>query len=267
MHENDYHLKMNLPIITVVAGPTGSGKTTWICQQIRNTTSHENIIYFSPGTGKVPIDQTRIAAEFPKVKVFSDGQEIEFLSELATAGNAYIEIGFYLELSAIQTILDNLPYQAVAVLPANLPDSEYHTWARKIIIGAEINATIIPTQMWRVPSNGQVIDEDSLKEFWYEITYGAYGVVNRAKGIFDVADGRSLYADFVAGIPTTDFLELDLPRHLAGRPQRFSGIEVLGKNLDESAMRQTLADCYLTDAAIAQYQEQVTQILLEEGSE
>lgn len=255
---------MSSPIITVVAGPAGSGKTTWICQQIQKTTSNENVIYFSPGTGKVPIDQTRLGAEFPEIKVFSDGQEVEFLTKLATSGNVYIELGFYLELNSIQSILNHLPYQTVAILPPHLQDSEYHPWADKIILGADIDISIIPNKLWRVPSDGQVIDEDSLKEFWYEVSHNAYGQVNRAKGIFDVADGRSLYADFVAGVPAADFWELDLPRHLEGRPQRFSGIEVWGHNLDESAMRQTLADCFLTDSAIAQYQEQVTQILLEE---
>lgn len=255
---------MNLPIINVVAGPAGCGKTTWICQQMQNLNSDGNIIYFSPGTGKVPIDQTRVFAEFPEVKVFCDGQEVEFLTHLATAKKVYVEIGFYLELSAISQILDNLSYQAVAILPPHLKDSEYHAWAEKIIAGADIDTHITPTQIWRAPSSGQVIDEDSLQEFWYEITHGAYGSVTRAKGIFDVADGRALYADFAAGVPATDFLELDLPRHLEGRPQRFSGIEVLGQNLDESAMRQTLGDCYLSEVAITQYQEQVKQILMEE---
>lgn len=68
----------------------------------------------------------------------------------------------------------------------------------------------------------------------------------------------------MAGVPATDFLELDLPRHLEGRPQRFSGVEILGQSLDESAIRQTLQDCYLSETAIAQYQEQVKQILVEE---
>jgi hypothetical protein len=60
---------MNIPKITVVAGLAGSGKTTWITQQIDcsvNATS--NILYFSPGTGNVPIDQTRIKSEHPTVK-------------------------------------------------------------------------------------------------------------------------------------------------------------------------------------------------------
>lgn len=255
---------MSLPIITVVAGPAGCGKTTWICQQMQNTVLSKNVIYFSPGTGNVPIDQTRLAAEFPEVKVFSDGQEVEFLNQLATAEIAYMEIGFYLELGAIQQILDNLSYRAVAILPPHLKDSEYHAWADKIVLGTDVDTNITQIQLWRAPTSGQVIDEDSLHEFWYEITHGAYGKVTRAKGIYDVADGRSLYADFTAGVPTTDFLELDLPRNLEGRPQRFSGMEVLGQNLDESAIRQTLQDCYLSEVAIAQYQEQVKQILIEE---
>jgi G3E family GTPase len=114
-----------------------------------------------------------------------------------------------------------------------------------------------------VCTTGQVIDENSLEDFWYEITHGAYGEVIRAKGIFDVNDGRSIYCDFVAGVPQTGFLELDLPRYLEGRPQRFSGLEISGKNLDEPALKSTLSDCCLSDYLISQYQQQVKQILLE----
>lgn len=255
---------MSIPIITVIAGCSGCGKTHWICQQLRNASCTENVVYFSPGTGNVPIDQIRLSAEFPEVKVVNDQQEGEFLSQIIGSEIIYIELGFYLELGATEQILGSLPYQSVAVLPPHLKDSEYHAWAKKIVRGAEINTNMNQNQIWRAPTIGQVIDEESLHEFWYELSHGAYGKVSRAKGIFDVADGRSLYADFILGLPTTDFLELDLPRHLEGRPQRFSGLEVLGENLDESAMKQTLQDCYLSDAAIAQYQEQVKQILIEE---
>lgn len=255
---------MNVPMITVVAGVSGCGKTHWICQQLRKTSAAENVIYFSPGTGNVPIDQIRLNAEFPEVKVVSEQQELEFLSQLTGSEMVYIELGFYLELKAIEQILGNLSYQSVAVLPPHLEDSEYHVWAEKIVKGINIDTNITQNQIWRAPTIGQVIDEESLNEFWYELSHGAYGKVSRAKGIFDVADGRSLYADFVLGVPTIDFLELDLPRHLEGRPQRFSGLEVWGQKLDESAIKQTLQDCYLSDGAIAQYQEQVKQILIEE---
>ncbi|MFK0731092.1 MAG: GTP-binding protein [Gloeotrichia echinulata GP01] len=254
---------MTIPIITVVAGPTGSGKTTWICQQIRDIAAVEKVIYFSPGTGNVPIDQNRIAAEFPGIQIFGDGQEIEFVHQIPQADAVYIEIGFYLQLGAIAFVLDNLTYRAIAVLPPHLQNSEYHNWAQEIIQGAPALTNTVEN-LWRAASSGQVIDQNSLEEFWYEITHGAYGIVTRAKGIFDVNDGRSLYGDFVADVPQTDFLELDLPRYLEGRPQRFSGLEVVGTNLNEAALRQTLSDCCLSDVAILQYQQQVKEILLQE---
>ncbi|MBD2197281.1 MULTISPECIES: CobW C-terminal domain-containing protein [Calothrix] len=252
-----------IPLITVVAGPVGCGKTTWIEQQLR-LQQRDKVLYFSPGTGAVPIDQTRLVAEFPTVKVFNDSERVEFLNQLALADAVYLELGFYLELSAVTQILDNLHYQAIAVLPPNLQNSEWHEWANQIIPGANISNTATQARIWRASSTGEVLDENSLDEFWYELTHGAYGQVIRAKGIFNIADGRYLYADYVAGVPKNDFLELDLPRHLEGRPQRFSGIEVFAQDLDEATVAQTLGDCCLSDMAILNYQEQTKQLLAEE---
>lgn len=253
---------MSTPIITVISGTSGSGKTTWLYQQLRDMTAIDKVIYFSLGTGNVPIDQTRIASEFPEIQIFGDGQQVEFFQQISQAEAVYIELGFYFELKAIAQILNNLTYRAIAVLPPELKNSEYHSWANEIVLGASAPTTTAEN-LCRVATNGQVIDENSLEEFWYEITHGAYGIVTRAKGIFDVNDGRSLYCDFVAGVPQTDFLELDLPRYLDGRPQRFSGLEVVGKNLDEAALKQTLSDCCLSDVAILQYQREVKEILLQ----
>jgi Cobalamin synthesis protein cobW C-terminal domain len=265
---------MLLPNITVVAGLAGAGKTTWICQEIANKIATPNfppnVLYFSPGTGNLPIDQTCLSAEFPQVQVFFDGQEVEFIKQLALSDLAYIEIGFYLDLSSISKLLGDKSYNRVAIVSENSNDSEYHSWAQKIISGALIqdNFTknhLTQNQLWRAPISGQVIDEESLREFWYEITNGAYGNITRCKGVFDVADGRSLYADFVAGVPSPEFIELNLPRNLEGRPERFSGMEVLGENLDAVVIKQTLEDCCLSDAAILQAQEQVKEALLDEG--
>ena len=253
---------MFLPMITVVAGLFGSGKTTWISQKIRDVPSVEKVIYFCPGTGNVPIDQTKIATEFPNLKLFGDGQEIEFLYQIPTADSVYIELGSYLQLDSVSKILDHLTYHAIAVIPPELKNSEYNHWANEIIYGAPA-PMIIGENLWRVGTTGQVIDENSLEEFWYEVTHGAYGTVIRAKAIFDVNDGRSLYCDFLNGVPEIGFLELDLPRHLQGRPRRFSGIEIVGKNLDETALKSTLSDCCLSESLIFQYQQQVQQILLE----
>jgi G3E family GTPase len=85
--------------------------------------------------------------------------------------------------------------------------------------------------------------------------------VQRAKGIFDLADGRAFHFNFVAGLPQTETTELKLPRWLKGRPDRFSGIEVVGENLDQSAIAQALEDCCLEDRAIAYYQQQIRDSL------
>ena len=48
---------MTVPLINVVAGCAGSGKTAWIHQQIQDTSVEDkDIIYFSPGTGNVSIE-------------------------------------------------------------------------------------------------------------------------------------------------------------------------------------------------------------------
>ncbi|PSB47750.1 GTPase, G3E family protein, partial [filamentous cyanobacterium Phorm 6] len=103
----------------------------------------------------------------------------------------------------------------------------------------------------------------SLDLFWYEeMTQGAYGKIHRAKGIFDIADGRSFYFDFAAEFKETAHEELPLPRWLEGRPQRFSGIEIVGENLNETALGQTLEDCCLPETIMLNYQQQVKQSLL-----
>ncbi len=162
---------MSVPNIIVVAGSSGAGKTTWVCQQMREIAAVDKIIYFSPGTGTVPIDQTRVATEFPGIQVFSDGQEVEFFNQIPKAEAVYIEWGFYLQLEAMPTasaanaqILDNLTYRAIAVLPPDFKDSEYHSWANEIVCGAPAQ-TITAETLWWAASNGQVIDENSLEEF------------------------------------------------------------------------------------------------------
>ncbi|MUG94527.1 GTP-binding protein [Scytonema sp. UIC 10036] len=261
---------MTTPRITVVAGPAGVGKTTWIYQHIAtpdaNDRVSEEVLYLCLGSGNIPIDQTYLKAELPHIKVFGDDRQVDFFNQLPKADAVYIELGSYLQLGVVAQVLDNLPYWKVALLPPQLTPkySDWYSWAEAILPGAAIDTNTDTTHLWRVLTTGEVIDEDSLHEFWYEITHGAYGKVARAKGIFEVADGRSLYADFVSGVPSTEFLEFNLPRYLEGRPKRFSGIEVLGQNLDEAAMHQTLEDCCLSEVAIRQYQQQVKQILLEE---
>ena len=88
----------------------------------------------------------------------------------------------------------------------------------------------LPT-IWRSPLTGQVFDPPSLDEVLIELTGGAYGRVMRLKGIFELPDGQAFYVDFVKGLSGIEYTELKLPRWLQGRPNRFSGMEVVAESL------------------------------------
>jgi hypothetical protein len=154
----------------------------------------------------------------------------------------------------------------VAVLPPGTRHTEWHDWADLVVTGVEPGVALSQPHLWRSELSGQVLDLASLNTFWYELRHGAYGTVQRGKGIFDVADGRSLHFDFVAGLTEPTYLELNLPLWLNGRPDRFSGIEVVGEALDQEAIAQTLKECCLNDQAIAYYQQQIKDSL-EPGDE
>jgi len=94
-----------------------------------------------------------------------------------------------------------------------------------------------------------------------ELTGDAYGQVQRVKGIFELPDGRAFYVDFVEGLPGIEYTELSIPRWLEGRPDRFSGIEVVGWNLEQKIIAQTLLAGCLSDGAIAHYQEQYKALI------
>ncbi|MDA0268076.1 MAG: GTP-binding protein, partial [Cyanobacteria bacterium] len=68
-------------MITVVAGPCGAGKTTWILQELAQMSTPA--VYVTPGVGPVPIDATRVAARFPQVEIFHRQPEAELLQRLA----------------------------------------------------------------------------------------------------------------------------------------------------------------------------------------
>jgi hypothetical protein len=245
---------MSKSAIIAVAGLLGSGKTHWIAQQIAAAT--QSVLYYCPGAGAVPIDAHWIAAQFPHVQVIEDGQEMAHLIDLEPGTIAYVELGFHLDLAT--EFLAVLPCHKVAVLPDGLQENDLQSWADEVIENQfDHQVQLNPQQMIRSPLEGEVIDPASLNVFWDELTQGAYGEVHRSKGVFDLVDGRSVYFDFVSHAPESKYVELPLPQWLNGRPQRFSGVEVAGNQLDKGAIAQTLQDCCLSDEMVTYYQQQI----------
>ena len=250
-----------------VAGPSGSGKTNWISQAIQ--ASNQPCFYLAPGVNEHSIDLMRMGYSFPDLQIVSDTDIPAYINLWRQEGLAnatvYLEIGFHLVLD--HPMLSVLPWHQVAVVPPQLSDSEWHRWADEIITGND-TALITEAQtpnLWLTSLKGQVFDPPSVNEILMELVAGAYGEIHRVKGIFELPDGKGFYIDFVQGMSDMGYVELKIPRWLKGRPDRPSGIEVVGWNLQSAAIAQTLKDSYLTDDLLNYYQQQYQATLEEEG--
>ena len=254
-----------------IAGPPGSGKTTWMSQLLSD--QQRPLFYCCPGMGTDSVDRGRIGYCFPWVQLLPEERIPEVFADLPDQALVYLELGFYLDLTA--PFLASLPCHRVAVVPSGLQTSEWHHWADEVVIGNDIavsaagastGALPLP-ELWRSPLTGQVFDATSLDDILIELTGHAYGQVQRVKGIFELPDGRAFYVDFVEGLPGIEYTELAIPRWLEGRPDRFSGIEVVGWNLEKKTIAETLLAGCLSDNAIAQYQEQYKAIMKSETNQ
>ncbi len=261
-YDNGYHSRFCAPVLKqdlansieliAVAGPPGSGKTTWIGQFLQD--QDRPLFYCCPGMGDGSVDLVRIAHHFPWVHLIPESQAPTILTELPDRALVYLELGFHLDLAS--PFLTLLPWRKVAVLPPKLNASDWHDWADETISGSD-SKTIAPDnapELWRAPLTGRVFDPPSLDEILSEVANGAYGSVHRIKGIFELPDGRAFDVDLAAGLPGIEYTELKLPRWLEGRPTRFSGIEVVGWDLQQKDVGQALRDGCLSDEALAQYQ-------------
>ncbi len=252
--------------ITLVAGPSGSGKTTWISQFLAasESSSEQALFYFCPATGKATVDRLCVGYRFPAVSIVEDAKAAALLMSLPDQAQVYIEVGAHLDLAALP--FNSLPCRKVAIVPPELAQltaqSEWHNWADELVAGNNIQAPAPNTDLLNfccMSLTGQVFDPPSLDALLTEITGGAYGRVIRLKGIFEMPDGQALYIDFVEGMPGIEYIELKLPRSLKGRPERLSGLEIAGYDLQQQSMAETLRVSCLSDELLSQYQRQYRQ--------
>lgn len=241
--------------IVFVAGTAGIGKTTWIQQSLIESGAGA---YCAVGSDATIVDATYVATEVPNVQILTELTNEQLAQLLDSQTPVFIELGFHIALDS--AALARIEGRRVAIVPPNAKDTEWHQWADEVLMGVELSEVEHP-QIQRSLLTGEVFDPASLQTFWDELTQGAYGSVQRAKGIFDLVDGRSFHFNFVVGLPDTEYTELKVPQWVDGRPNRFSGIEIVGAALDQDAIAQTLEASCLSDQAIAYYQAQIRESL------
>jgi hypothetical protein len=243
-------------MIIAVSGPPGAGKTDWIARQIANNEGKAR--YFSLQMDAVSLDAIYLASEFPNLDIISPDKGISTNQQVNLP--TYIEIPWQLNLLVLEPWLQQLKCHRVAIVPKDSYNTEWHKWAQEVIYGNEVKIDS-HVEIDRGILTGEILEFNSLEVFWYEVTTGAYGDVIRVKGIFDVEDGQCIYGDFLKGLPEKEFQLLNLPVCSEGRPQRYSGFELIGTNLDRMAIASSLKYCCLNESAIALYQEQIRQNL------
>lgn len=239
---------MTHPIFIAVAGPPGSGKTTWINQFLTQPT--QPVFYLCPGLGHPAIDLVHMGDRLPWVQLVPEGEAQQRLAALPARAVVYLEFGFQLDLRS--PLLATFPWQRLAVLPPALTDSPWHHWADEIVAGNPLALTEVanPPELWWRSLSQQVIDPPSLHELLIELAGGAYGTVYRVKGIVDLLDGTTLYVDFLKPLPGISYTKLQRSRWVEGCPNRVSGLEVVGWNLEHAVIAQALEDSCLPQEAL-----------------
>jgi hypothetical protein len=252
-------------MIIAVMGNFGVGKTHWIKQQIKE--NNEDSYYFSPQTQTFPVDGAFLQTFFPDLSI-TDLESPTELLKLAQKNDVYLEIPEYLDLKAILPLLSALDCQKIALVSKDENKKKWQELADKIIVNQEVIIqdnlnSFSNLQIHRAGLTQEVVDFASLETFWQELTQGAYGDILRAKGIFNIMDGQCVYGEYLHNAYNPEFYPLNLPLSLEGRPTHFSGLEIIGCNLEKQAIADTLADFCLEDSAVYFYQQQVKESLEE----
>ena len=244
-------------------GSFGVGKTHWIKEDLK----HSNIpsYYLSPKTDTFPLDAAFLQAYSPDLSIVNS-QDSSELIDLSKENNVYVEIPEYIDTETIPAFMPALKAEKIAIISSSENPEKWENLANKIIINEELKSncesvSLANLQIHRAGLTEEVLDFPSLETFWQELIEGAYGDIVRVKGIFNIMDGECIYRDYLQDGINLDFQPLNIPLSLQGRPTHFSGLEIIGANLDKQAIVDTISDFCLPDDIVQFYQQQVKESL------
>ena len=249
--------------IKIVMGSFGVGKTHWIQEQIQQ--SNKSSYYVSPKTETFPLDGAFLQGQDSDLSI-ADSQDISELIDLGSEDNVYIEIPEYIDIQNIPAFFNSLNAEKIAIVHSTENPERWQKLADKIIVNEQINIenesfSFANLQIHRAGLTQEVLDFSSLETFWQELVGGAYGEILRVKGIFNIMDGQCIYADYLQNGLNLDFRPLNLPLSLEGRPTHFSGLEIIGCNLEKEAIAKNIGYFCLPDDIVQFYQQQVKESL------
>lgn len=254
-------------MITVVMGSFGVGKTHWIKAKLKE--NQDDNYYYSPKTNTFPLDGAFLQTINQELSIISV-KSPEELIVLGNNNNIYLEIPEYVDFAPMIPFFDKLNCQIFAIVSKEENQDKWKVLTDKVIVNQEINTKpnlqqFSNLQIHRAGLTGEVLDFSSLETFWQELTLGAYGDILRAKGIFNIMDGQCVYGEYLHNSYNPQFYPLNLPLSTEGRPTHFSGLEIIGCNLDKQAIADTLGDFCLEDSAVYFYQQQVKESLSDDS--
>ncbi|TAD79386.1 MAG: hypothetical protein EA001_04455 [Oscillatoriales cyanobacterium] len=242
-----------------MTGPGGSGKTTWILQELQaQQPSPQPAAYCALGSGTCAIDATWLQSHVP-IELVDENMGDRLLALVLEGVPVYLELGFYLDVGLMPPLLNELDCRRV-VVAALAQAAPWQNWATEWVSGRASRVDCANADLWRGNLPGQVLDASSLDTAWLEIVSGAYGRVDRAKGLLPIAEGQTLLLNYMASDPPSVegmVTELPLPLLTEGRPTGYVGLELVGEALDRPALVQLLRDCCLSDAELASAQSQL----------
>ncbi len=235
----------------------------WIKEDLKQ--SNNDSYYVSPKTETFPLDGALLQGYYPDLSI-ANSENLSELINQTKKSNIYLEIPEYIDIINNCSFLDNLDGEKIAIV-SQLEDSQkWKNLADKVIVNQELTSEIksnsfVNLQIQRAGLTEEILDFASLETFWQELVASAYGDVIRVKGIFNIMDGQCIYRDYSPDGVNLDFQALQIPLSLDGRPTHFSGLEIIGTNLDKQAIVDTISDFCLSDDVVQFYQQQVKESL------